>query len=176
MYIFSGVLSVFFSCFYHMCQFVFVLCVSLFVQVRALRDIAVGEEVCISYIAGVLHSARTCLLFLPTHFRAPHLHKLFGFACLCGRCGGREAHAVDSDLIACGVRDVAPDLPRDFVNHTTLSFRVGFVASVEQIIADGNDDAMAAAPLLPAVAAITMQPKWRVNMRACCVCVCFLQF
>lgn len=132
-------------------------------EVRALRDIAAGEEVTISYIAGVLHSARTCLLFLPTALRAPHLRRLFGFGCLCGRCMGLEADAVERDLVACGVRDVDADLPRDFVERTTPEFRTSFVASVQRIIDDNGGKAMSAAPLLPAAAAMSMQHEWQAS-------------
>ena len=55
-------------------------------SVHALRDIAVGEEILLSYIGGAT------LLHVPRERRQAALHQTFGFVCACARCAaGDEA-------------------------------------------------------------------------------------
>ena len=68
------------------------------IKVHALRDVNIGEELCISYIEGLLHSNRTKALLMPNAKRKQALIEIFGFQCLCGRCAGTEALKVEQEL------------------------------------------------------------------------------
>lgn len=125
-------------------------------KVIALRDIREGEELCISYIGGVLHSLRTCYLFLPNEFRAAHLRNIFGFQCLCNRCVGTEAQEIEALLVSLGVtQDLWQDLPADFVERTNKEWRAEFLEKVEKHI-EKHQSVLSAAPYLSAAAAITL--------------------
>jgi hypothetical protein len=58
--------------------------------VRAVRDIAAGEEVCIAYVE----------LFQPRAARQEELRELYLFACACARCRDDSADSVDASLDA----------------------------------------------------------------------------
>ncbi len=116
--------------------------------VTTAKPVEVGEELCISYISGVLHSIRTCVMMLPNKFRAKHLEKIFGFVCACDRC---QDDVMDPPELQDCV-DLPPNLPKN-----ALDCDVVLRERVESLMKENEAQNFA---LLPYLVVWTMDRKW----------------
>lgn len=126
-------------------------------RVVSMRTIEARQEACICYMGTVIHSWRSAVMLLPLQYRRVHLRRIFGFDCLCERCLGNEAQDVERAMMEAGVEDLPADMPHD-VMRLSKEESARFVQSVESRMK--GDSYLHLAPLLPAVAVLTMNPVW----------------
>lgn len=117
-------------------------------RVVCIRKVEKQEELCISYISGVLHSIRTCVFMLPNKYRAKHLEKIFGFTCLCSRCANADADFVSLQT--------SLDLP-DLTPVNCLECDDATKLEIEHLVAKNEEGYFA---LLPFLVVWTMQRHW----------------
>jgi hypothetical protein len=125
-------------------------------RVVALRDIEAGEEICISYIGGVLHSKRSAALFLPNKFRKPLLDEIFKFKCLCNRCQGTACLELEQSL-ARSQENLWPSYPHNVLEDAGPEFR----GSLLKLLEGKTDEEIINryAAFLPAAACLTLDKK-----------------